>query len=126
MVLWSSGQRAIVGEPEVLTVEAARVGEVVAGVGGDAREPPRVLPHQLGVGVHRELGGSRRPRVSDHETEQGPAAPGRSKRVKPHPLENFVAGPTHWSSSPNQTPSTSFSGGAHTPPISPVMCQPLA
>ncbi len=34
--------------------------------------------------------------------------------------------PAHLPLTPNQTPSTSFSGGAQTPPISPLMCQPLA
>ena len=51
---------------------------------------------------------------------------GRSYRVYPLPLVNLVAGPIHVPSSPNQTPSTSLTGGAHTPPISPVVCQPLA
>ena len=55
-----------------------------------------------------------------------PDAGGRSYLVYPRPLVNFVACPTHWSSTPNQTPSTSLSGGAQTPPISPLMCQPLA
>ena len=41
-------------------------------------------------------------------------------------LENVVAGPTHSLSRPNHTPSSSFSGGVQIPPISPVMCQPLA
>ena len=39
---------------------------------------------------------------------------------------NFVAGPIHWPSMPNQIPSSSLSGGVQTPPISPRMCQPDA
>jgi hypothetical protein len=39
---------------------------------------------------------------------------------------NFVACPTHWPSTPNQTPSSIFMGVVQTPPISPWMCQPFA
>jgi hypothetical protein len=39
---------------------------------------------------------------------------------------NFVAGPTHSPSTPNETESSSFSGGVMIPPISPVVCQPFA
>src|SRR6476646_6103302 len=66
----SSGQRAVIGEDEVLTVEVARVRKVVAGVGRNAREPPWVLPQQLGVRIDGELGSSGRAGVGDREAEQ--------------------------------------------------------
>ena len=55
-----------------------------------------------------------------------PFGPGRSICAKPEPDVNFVAGPIHCPSMPNQIPSSSFSGGVQTPPISPRMCQPEA
>ena len=61
VVYRGTGQRAVVGEDQVVAVVAALVGQVVAGVGRDAREAPRVLAHQLGVGVDGKLGGPRRP-----------------------------------------------------------------
>ena len=76
MVLRRAGQRAVVGEGEVLAVVGARVGKVVAGIGRDAREPPRVLPHQLGVRIDGKLCGfGRGTGVGDREAEQGSAAP---------------------------------------------------
>jgi hypothetical protein len=82
MVRRGPGQRPVVGEHEALAVEAALVGDVVTGVGRDAGEPPRVLPHQLGVGVDGQLRGPRPPGVGDRETEQHTAAPiGRQVRA---------------------------------------------
>src|SRR5260370_1283066 len=75
MVRRGPGKRPVVGEHEALAVEAALVGNVVTGIGRDAREPPRVLAHQLGVGVDGQLRGPRRPRVGDLEAEQHTAAP---------------------------------------------------
>jgi hypothetical protein len=39
---------------------------------------------------------------------------------------NFVAAPTHCRLTPKYTASSSFNGGVMIPPISPVVCQPLA
>jgi hypothetical protein len=55
-----------------------------------------------------------------------PFGPGRFMREYPNPEVKRVAGPIQLPSIPNQIPSSSFSGGVQTPPISPRMCQPEA
>ena len=69
-----AGQRTVVGEDQPLAVVAALVRQVVAGVRGDPVEAPGILPHQLGVGVDRELGGARRAGVADRQSEQHAAS----------------------------------------------------
>jgi hypothetical protein len=75
----STGQRAVVGEHKVLTVEAAAIRKVVAGVRGDAAESPRVLAHQLRVRINGQLRCPCRAGVGDLEAEQHAATPVRDE-----------------------------------------------
>ena len=54
-----------------------------------------------------------------------PSVTGKVIRTKPGPVVYVVAASSQLPASPNHSPSSSLTGGVNTPPIWPVVCQPI-
>jgi hypothetical protein len=56
---------------------------------------------------------------------RSPPVTGKLSRTKPGPVVYLAAALSHCFPTPNHKPSSSLVGGAQTPPICPVVCQPI-